>query len=329
MKTRKIYTAILGLRHNDSIENDVPYAPRYKKELTTTIFDLKRRGITYGTLEIRYLRKVPERMQPLWTNHIIETSDEGYLKLNFKIDKSKITEIQKIDDRENAQWLLKVIIYHLFVVLNIAKPSAYLSTGGLYYSGNKVFHKITPIHHSMGFAFEKAIETQWPKLNLLSFKQVWDWYFQFDSEILTLPTSPIGRALNAFSHLIRSSATDESYSELLWIMIGLEALYCQGKSKYDEQLNTKTALFLGKRGSFKKKFNKMYGYRSRFIHGRLNLQSQFIYVDDSVDVNQHLDEYWSTRSLALATFIATLQRLVIENRQSNPSFDIPMHSSDA
>jgi hypothetical protein len=65
----------------------------------------------------------------------------------------------------------------------------------------------------------------------------------------------------------------------------------------------------------------MYDYRSRFIHGRLNLQSRFIYVDDSVDVNQHLEEYWSTRSLALATFVATLQRLVIENRQAIPSFD--------
>jgi hypothetical protein len=103
MKTRKIYTAILGLRHNDSAVDDVPYAPRYKKELTTTKFDLKRLGITYGTVEISYLRKVPERIRPLWTTHARQTSDEGYLKLNFKIDKPKVKSILKIDDRENTQ----------------------------------------------------------------------------------------------------------------------------------------------------------------------------------------------------------------------------------
>jgi len=54
MKT--LYSAVLALRSNDSIE-DIPYVPESIPELTTTIFELKRRGIVFGVLQIRFLRK--------------------------------------------------------------------------------------------------------------------------------------------------------------------------------------------------------------------------------------------------------------------------------
>ena len=130
---------------------------------------------------------------------------------------------------------------------------------------------------------------------------------------MSLPTSSTGRALNAFSHLIHKDY-GESYAEILWIMIGLEALYCQGNSNLLGQLNTKTAIFLGERMSFKKEFNKMYDYRSRFVHGDLNFQNQFMYDDASEVVDRHFQEYWSVR--ALATFIATIQRLIKEKWKS-------------
>jgi len=122
--------------------------------------------------------------------------------------------------------------------------------------------------------------------------------------------------LNALSHVFHDVLGKDSYADILWIMIGLEALYCQGNSNVFGQLNVKSALLLGKRVSFKKEFNKMYDYRSRFVHGDLNFQNQYTYVDSSEKVDLHLDDFWSVRALALATFIATLQRLVMENWSS-------------
>lgn len=65
---------------------------------------------------------------------------------------------------------------------------------------------------------------------------------------------------------------------LCWVSkkFGLEALYCQGNSNLPGQLNVKSTLLLGDRVSFKKDFNKMYDYRSRFVHGDLNFQDQYM-----------------------------------------------------
>lgn len=191
-----------------------------------------------------------------------------------------------------------------------------MSYGGIFYSKGKVISRITPIFHTLEFAFEKSLEINWPKLHLLGFQKVWDWYFRFEADVLELTSSSTGRALNALSHVFHDVLGKDSYADILWIMIGLEALYCQGNSNVLGQLNVKSALLLGKRVSFKKEFNKMYDYRSRFVHGDLNFQNQYTYVDSSEKVDLHLDDFWSVRALALATFIATLQRLVMENWSS-------------
>jgi len=93
MKT--LYSAVLALRSNDSIE-DIPYVPEFIPELTTTIFEFKRRGIVFGVLQIRFLRKVPKSIENIW--HI---KDEvrpamGLLKLDFKINSERVNAIKKL-----------------------------------------------------------------------------------------------------------------------------------------------------------------------------------------------------------------------------------------
>ena len=99
--------------------------------------------------------------------------------------------------------------------------------------------------------------------------------------------------------------------DLLWSLIGIEALYCSGKEGLSEQIFTKTQIFLGEIIDYKKKLKQMYDFRSRLIHGDLNIPPNHFYDDD----NPFRDQLFDSTVFAVAILTATLQKMVYENKK--------------
>jgi len=95
--------------------------------------------------------------------------------------------------------------------------------------------------------------------------------------------------------------------DLVWSMIGLEALYEKGNADITSQLVEKTQALFGPQADFKKDVRRMYDYRSRLVHGDLDFPGHFF---------EYLDEGFSEESgryaaIASAILVATLQEMCL------------------
>jgi hypothetical protein len=290
---------------DDSLERNV------LSELASTILPISRSSKNLGTIKFKVLKKVPSVFEPHCKQHI-KLLGSTYIRIDFDLKASMMREIRLDDDKESFSWLVETTVYNLFVVMNIAKPGLFSSNGGVLFKQNGFISTIDSIRHSIEFALEKSQAIGWPYLTNLPFAKVWQWFIQFEQETSEISEHAIGRALNAFSNIFHDSVS-YYYEDILWALIGLEALYCQGNSNLLGQLNEKSKLLLGERTSFKSEFQKMYDYRSRFVHGDLNIPNKRLYADSSEKIDKYFDSHDSARSLAIATLIATFQKLITEN----------------
>src|SRR5690606_25516916 len=88
----------------------------------------------------------------------------------------------------------------------------------------------------------------------------------------------------------------------------------EGTSNLQDQINKKSQIFLGERQEFKKHFTKLYNYRSRFIHGEINFIHKYFTEDATDNLESYYDEFMEYKDFAVSMLLATLQKLIQENR---------------
>jgi hypothetical protein len=101
--------------------------------------------------------------------------------------------------------------------------------------------------------------------------------------------------------------------DLVWILLGLEALYSKGNVGLKEQLLGKTEALLGPRTENKKAFGTVYDFRSRFLHGDVDLPLRFTEFDAVQKYEDFHVELSRNEHLALAVLLSTLQWMVSRN----------------
>jgi hypothetical protein len=98
--------------------------------------------------------------------------------------------------------------------------------------------------------------------------------------------------------------------QLLWALVGLEALYVHGKSELAQQVRDKAQAFLGAQEKFKKAVTKMYDFRSRFVHGDLDFPGLCLIGDARKTVERFDDELRDATAVAVAMLVGTLQEVI-------------------
>ena len=96
---------------------------------------------------------------------------------------------------------------------------------------------------------------------------------------------------------------------MFWALIGIETLYCSGKEGLSEQIFNKTQVVLGEIKDYKKRVKQMYDFRSRLVHGDLDV-SPLHYDLDDVDEQQFQQNLYDSAILAVAILTTTLQQMV-------------------
>ena len=101
----------------------------------------------------------------------------------------------------------------------------------------------------------------------------------------------------------------DDVTNLLWSLVGIEALYTEGQGSLLQQVKEKSQVLLGKQEQHKKKMSRMYDFRSRFVHGDLDFSGKRPAYENE-DHREHNKELMETICFAEAILVASLQRLV-------------------
>jgi len=188
----------------------------------------------------------------------------------------------------------------------IAIPGSLLTNKGLFLRDEKYYHDIESLRSNLlSVVYEKNVT--WPHTDLLSLLQVWN-YIKNETCILTKKSlTNIENGLNAFSYLIENNS--DSMQNLFWAMSGIEALYAEGGIGIGYQIDMKSKLFLGEPNENKNILKKLYNFRSKFIHGSMNIPiSNGWFSDDSQD--EYDIEFYDMECLATRLLTATLQMII-------------------
>jgi hypothetical protein len=154
-----------------------------------------------------------------------------------------------------------------------------------------------------------ARETQWPTLFQMNCETVWNWASKRVTLLDGFDGTPMGRAICAFSRIFERKTADEPM-QLLWALVGLEALYVKGKSELLQQVREKSQVLLGPQSSFKKRISQMYDFRSRFVHGDLDFPGLYLLGDARVEFAKYSNDLFAATAIATAVLAATLQAVI-------------------
>ncbi len=235
---------------------------------------------------------------------------------------ASLEEVQTLNPTLSAERALSLLIfvvsgevetklYDLVLFANLARPGSVELFGGDIYADNQY---MLETKHLASWRFSEAADLahreEWPNLESLAVSDVWRWGSVVEGLSLGFSDGPMGRALNALTHLCSMDASEPF--ELFWALMGLEAIYIRERGSVMEQLRQKVQILLGTPKVHKKRFNRMYELRSRLIHGQLDFSSAYSSVEGSKP-DKFVTDLKEATDLATALLLATVQEHVKRN----------------
>jgi hypothetical protein len=160
-----------------------------------------------------------------------------------------------------------------------------------------------------------AEDLGWPTLHTVGLEKAWKWmtsHSELTDALNGFGGTPVGRALAAFSRLFEPQI-DAQPMQLLWALVGIEALYTKGDTGLLEQVREKSQVLLGHQTTHKKLVSQMYGFRSRFVHGDLDFPGLSFVHDAEEKVARYDDERLQATTVAIAILVATLQEMILRD----------------
>lgn len=209
--------------------------------------------------------------------------------------------------------LVKILI----IYLNLAKPGGFNTSDGKIIIKEKIDRiekrkeKFSPILSKIGEALELRDELKWPPIKELPIKEVFDFIQGHWTAIQNIPNNRIERALNAFSYLFHKNFSEDNASDLFYSVLGMEALFVSGHDNIQKQVDIKTQILFGERTNFKKRFNELYDFRSRYIHGQLDIVNHFFLdgLNDQI-YTKHMGPLYENTLFAIMLLVASIQKHV-------------------
>ena len=145
----------------------------------------------------------------------------------------------------------------------------------------------------------------WPAVEHENLQKVFDWYVGIDGTTKGHTNSPLGRAACAFSYLFDTSVSRKPLLELIWSLIGIEALL--GEADQSRRLITDKLLLVLKPhkknvDEIRKIVREIYDFRSRMLHGNRNIGSKRL-EDDQEEEGYRKYVWEEIRATEISTVI--------------------------
>jgi len=201
--------------------------------------------------------------------------------------------------------------HQLVLAANIARPgSIHTETGAMFFDGQ--FDRSIPgLKSSLELLFSFRSKPVWPRIEMLKLEKVWKWLCESGDFHSGFGSTPLGRALAAFSYMFCHDYSRESPLDNLHTIIALEAIY--GSNGSQRELVERSRLFLGDPPQGKALIHDLYKARSALVHGGMNLPFFFGDNDGLPEVEKFREREMEFWDYSLPLLIATFQRMAKEH----------------
>jgi len=234
------------------------------------------------------------------------------LEFDYAFDVSKFLRDKEADENASLFFLNSKIIQgikSLIVAINIAIPGSISFWEGLIFINGDLSSRIDRMNSILNEMLQIVEEKKWPKIKSLDILTVWKYLLDRGYNFNNHSKDKIERALHCFSYFFGNPNNTEAH--LLYSMMGIETIYAQGNLGLAEQIDTKCQLLLGKLKEFKKLLKQLYDFRSRFIHGDLDIAPRhFRFMSEEFEMNKFENDFFDSSLLSVAILTATLQKLI-------------------
>lgn len=304
--------------------NPTEFEDHFKQKFSTIAEEFERlSSIAFVTFDGR-------KLAPLTIAYL--TQDEAIIARLFGREEIrrtrhflKFTALLKISSKKeweenenhflNFEYYVNSYIRLLLIYLNLAKPGAFHVHGGYSVIVEKIdvskrrVDSFDPLLSILPESLHFQVELQWPPIKSYDLCDFYNWLTNHWQSFETRANNRLQRALNAFSYLFHDTLVHESDGDIFYSILGIEALFVVGKDGIQKQVDEKTQLLFGRRQQFQKRFSQMYDFRSRYVHGQLDLTNKF-HVDDNNEesVDSHLRPLYENCCFAILILVASIQK---------------------
>lgn len=210
------------------------------------------------------------------------------------------------DERSFYEFVSDEYLKKLSFLLHLTYGTSMTFLPGAIYIDQVYSGRTIALLQHIEFAYEHVEKIGWPSMGRLTFNETLNWFEKHAITLYSRSESPANRALNAFSHLFSYGLFEKHSDYLFWCMLALEALYVEGDTGVNSQFRIKSQLVLGEPQQYKKLISKLYEYRSRLVHGDIDILPRFGFERRS----KQDDEYWENVAFATAILIASIRQLI-------------------
>ena len=228
---------------------------------------------------------------------------------SVKIDLYKAIAAKKIEKISND----------LLLAISIAKGGLITTSKGIVLCDNTSMNSHINGTHNLFFeAQNRAKEIGWPPTFELELKKVWEWLSSFEFFHRSIGEGTVGRAVSALTYLLKDESIEAIESinlDMIWILIGLEALYGKNSVGLKHQIVEKSQAYLGEPKKYKKTIGKSYDIRSRVIHGDIDLPFRYCSYETHKKYETLSSDLDSARLAALSLLLSTIQKLIAEGKK--------------
>ena len=99
-------------------------------------------------------------------------------------------------------------VQNFIIATNIARPGSLMPARSVGFFGRRPYQLYPAMMHILPEAFERSIELGWPIPVEADISKTWDWYQSLSGPLYKNSTTPVARAVTAFTHTF-----DDSFSE--------------------------------------------------------------------------------------------------------------------
>jgi hypothetical protein len=264
--------------------------------------------------ELKARNKEASLMKDLYISFSVQIADDLSVTTSshpFFVNMSSIAK------ERNAKTLLAGtfcdLVYTLVMLEQIVEPASVNASEGQLYIDDVFIELKPPFMHGLGLTVDNNFE---PAGNRdISLLKAWRWADRLPGFAKGMPSTPVGIALAAFSWLTDEASDTQTYSNPIWAVLGLEALYCQGSGSVRSQLIVNAQRFVGSTLS-REDLDALYNYRSRFLHGQISFPRRFNSYDGTkafeMFIKRNINSYQNATCLLISSLRLLIQRNLLQ-----------------
>lgn len=216
-------------------------------------------------------------------------------------------------DEVRYQYAVQSYLYDVFLIMNLAAPGSCSLDSTIIRASGK-----SPITFSLPrYSFERLYLTDaedvWPRVGWIPLDAVCGWFFSVRDGHSQVPRNDMEKVLFGLLHVVTNGI---SPAAIVWLFNSLERLFDAKPGVNFSQLRDRISNLLSLHGNgaaaFRKNLSTMYGLRSAFVHGGLDVIHPM--HSDWLD-GEVLEQYGrlaDSCTFGLSVLLASLQT-VIEN----------------